>query len=290
MDSEADLIVFYQNVRGLRTKTLDFFDAVLTESYPVIIATETWLHDAISSSEIFDDRYIVYRNDRSSRTSSRERGGGVLIAVLRSLCSCEIVTSGSSIEELWVRIRAPNADIVLCAVYIPPSSNISLYNDFCKHAEEVIESSQLSKVCITGDFNLPRIKWNHSNEDGIDDNVHGETENVFCDFLSFSGLNQFNLVNNVNNVILDLVLSNSSHTSVMEAPPLVPVDSHHPPLMITFRNTKFKVLKSQTYFKYHFEQAPYNLINDALANISWNCIDSLNVNLCVDKFYDLLLV
>ena len=110
----------------------------------------------------------------------------------------------------------------------------------------------------------------------------------FATSSAFLVLNQFNLVNNVNNVILDLVLSNSTNTSVMEAPPLVPFDRHHPPLLITFRNTKFRILKRQTYFKYHFEKAPYDLINDALANIDWNCIDSLNVNLCVDKFYDLL--
>ena len=45
--------MYYQNVRGLRTKTVQFYNDVIINDYEVIIITETWLSEGILSEELF---------------------------------------------------------------------------------------------------------------------------------------------------------------------------------------------------------------------------------------------
>ena len=67
----SELSIDYQNVRGLRTKTADLYAASYESEYDVIVLTETWLDDAISSTMLFDDnRFTVYRTDRSTTNST----------------------------------------------------------------------------------------------------------------------------------------------------------------------------------------------------------------------------
>lgn len=69
---------FYQNVRGLRTKS--HIRSNISESqYDFIIFTEHWLNDDFKSSEYFDDSYFVERDDRSGL--DKKWGGGALIAI-----------------------------------------------------------------------------------------------------------------------------------------------------------------------------------------------------------------
>ncbi|KAL4709283.1 hypothetical protein ACJJTC_013343 [Scirpophaga incertulas] len=76
--------LYYQNTRGLRTKTNQLYTNVLNCSYDIIVFTETWLNCGIRDSELFDSRYDLYRRDRiTSENGSNLDGGGVLIAVLR---------------------------------------------------------------------------------------------------------------------------------------------------------------------------------------------------------------
>lgn len=96
--------IYYQNVRGLRTKTASFIRNVLVNSYDIVCITETWLVDGIHNSEIFDDRYIVWRNDRNYKRTAQTKGGGVLIAVRRELASTSPTEWHSSAEDLWVTV------------------------------------------------------------------------------------------------------------------------------------------------------------------------------------------
>ena len=73
--------IYYQNVRGLRTKIDEFFIAVSDCEYDVIILTETWLKDDINSVQLFNQSYCVYRKDRIPEVTGRTREGGVVIAV-----------------------------------------------------------------------------------------------------------------------------------------------------------------------------------------------------------------
>lgn len=77
-----NLNIYYQNVRGLRTKTDKFRQDVMATLYDVILLCETWLIISdIGDAGLFDNTYVVYKNDRDSVTTGHTLGGGCLIAV-----------------------------------------------------------------------------------------------------------------------------------------------------------------------------------------------------------------
>ena len=75
MSTINDLSIYYQNVRGLRTKSHEFLSGILNCNYDIVCITETWLNDGFYNNEFFDGRYQVFRCDRDSDTSGFERGG-----------------------------------------------------------------------------------------------------------------------------------------------------------------------------------------------------------------------
>lgn len=116
--------IYYQNVRGIKTKTIDIYNTVLCNNYDIICLTETWLDDTVMSSEIFDDRYCVLRRDRDAKFRDRYKksyGGGILVAYSKNL---QIIYrkewSSEYLEDLWLQIKVNESlTISLCVVYLP---------------------------------------------------------------------------------------------------------------------------------------------------------------------------
>ncbi|KAL1403171.1 hypothetical protein pipiens_000921, partial [Culex pipiens pipiens] len=80
--------------------------------YPVVCLTETWWHSKTDAAEAFGSDYIVYRKDRNAKNSPRnpdgepkKRGGGVAIAVSKSLKSKILRVRGSAgLEQVWIQM------------------------------------------------------------------------------------------------------------------------------------------------------------------------------------------
>ncbi|XP_055542517.1 uncharacterized protein LOC129728126 [Wyeomyia smithii] len=79
----TNVSMYYQNVRGLKTKIDDIFLATNDCNYDVIMLTETGLNDSILSPQLFGSAFNVFRYDRSPMNSNKRSFGGVLIAVAR---------------------------------------------------------------------------------------------------------------------------------------------------------------------------------------------------------------
>lgn len=82
------LKVYLQNIRGTKTKCLEIYNSILCNNYDIICLCETWLTEAILSSELFDERYRVIRRDRDANffnLYNKNHGGGVLIALAKNL-------------------------------------------------------------------------------------------------------------------------------------------------------------------------------------------------------------
>lgn len=99
------LSIYYQNVRGVRTKTDSLRIAVSLCSYDLLIFSETWLVASINSAELGFMNYTVYRFDRNPATSDSQRGGGVLIAVINSIKSTLIDTKLDTVEHVCVKLN-----------------------------------------------------------------------------------------------------------------------------------------------------------------------------------------
>lgn len=151
------LSIYYQNIRGMRSKCTDILSSIVTNNYDVICLCETWLDDSVSSSEFFDQRYVVYRRDRSLeflKTYDKSHGGGVLIAVKRNLTSRHRPDWQTFVEDVWINIHLKNFTLMLCTAYLPSYLTFEHYLEFISNCERVLLSSS-DRGLIIGDFNLP---------------------------------------------------------------------------------------------------------------------------------------
>lgn len=270
------LTFYYQNTRGLRTKTNDLYGNVLQCSYDVIVFSETWLNSNIFDNELFDSRYVVYRRDRQMvGKESKLIGGGVLIAVSRKLQSNRLMQYESECEDIWVSvsvdIEGVSKKLHICAVYIPSPPKFDTVKRFLDNTCNVI--NLVGDVVVMGDMNLGDIEWTNA-LDGwhtLPSNYHNAMENALIDFMHINNLRQYNNIRNQNDRILDIVLSNVCYGKV--APPLdllSRLDLHHPPILYTIDDVGPTMLRSRPYTNYNFFKADYDIIVGELMNIDWS--------------------
>lgn len=193
--------IYFQNVRGLRTKTNEFYLNILTCDYDVIVLCETWIASDILDSELFCDRYLVYRRDReSSGFHSSKTGGGVLIAVSKHLKSCRISQYESKCEDVWVCldicVDKKVEKLFICGLYFPSPIQKHIIEEYFNNINSIPDNSH--KMLILGDFNMGSIQWNGSPGLPLVASINqGSThENMLSDFIAYHNLNQYNWVKN----------------------------------------------------------------------------------------------
>lgn len=236
------LKVFYQNVRGLRTKCVELFNNILLYDYDIILITETWLQNDILDSELCDGRYDVFRSDRDipNNIAGKQGGGGVLCCVRRELCAvlqADWMTSDFEAVCLTIfsRTLGANANLNIILSYMSPDSEYlsTFIMNYYSYFKQIYDNNSDDYYLLVGDFNLPCLRWD---SEGWTVAHIGSTvlQNTACNFvedLSVMGLNQFNFIHNRCNNILDLCFSNLN-LSVTSTNPLTKIDSLHPPLFI----------------------------------------------------------
>ncbi|XP_025419025.1 uncharacterized protein LOC112689501 [Sipha flava] len=235
--SSYNLKFYYQNIRGINTK-LDVFNRnIALVDYDIIILTETWLHNEVNDIELgIIPKYTVFRCDRDSVMGCIIRGGGVLIAIKNHLQCNRIPLQNNNIEQLFIKLSMGSFTLLIGSVYIPPNSSVDIYNDHTDTVSNLLNLSHYSNVILLGDYNLPGIHWSLLNNK-IVPNV-SQFNNLIANNLanfSYLNLNQFNLVKNRSDSILDLVLSNAHNLVVRNEPfSLLPIDyMYHPALTVT---------------------------------------------------------
>ena len=165
---------------------------IYSHNFDIVGITETWLSSNIFDNEILPINYTIYRNDHGSR------GGGVLLAVQDNIVS-KVLPSPTNIEMLTVEVELPQT-LVLCIVYLPPNSNVSLIQSLSSY---LYQFQQSSNIVLLGDFNLPDIDW---------DTLCGSTiaAEAFCDTCFENNLSQLiSCSTHIHGNTLDLILTNN---------------------------------------------------------------------------------
>lgn len=291
---------YYQNVRGLRTKTHGFYSQVAMSDFDFICITESWLNSNFYDRELFDNRYSVYRCDRSADESGAERGGGVAVAVRRKLqptCRDWPCPSAAASECIWVSIPLSqsgiqgNSALNICCVYIPhgPLYRDALGNFFEICGQLVIDNPD-DVFLVTGDFNISDAQWSTSGCSGMNINIiNGLPVQLLSEFLSFTCLKQYNGCFNHNQRVLDLIFCNENCTVLASDNPLTPEDLHHKALRIDLNIVCTLPLKPAPTFVYRYFHANFNEINVELSNINWFELFSGRVlEDCILLFYNIL--
>lgn len=286
-----DLIFYYQNCRGTRTKLHTLYMNILSNNYDVIILTETWLVPWISDNEFIDQRYVVFRCDRDRDATTKLDGGGVVIAVLRSLrpAGFTLPTTVSTTKFMeHVLVELPSRDRtkrhLISAVYIPPKSH---NDDFDSLQQLVNNSNTHENFYIFGDYNLQDAAWT-SGPNGMICNGTSTKFQILNNFLSMVNAKQYNYLQNHVAGILDLLISNSDCTVLKLSGSLLPVDNYHPPFIATVPlKTNCTSLNHRPVTKYNYFKADYKLINEDLDKVEWDTLLSkFTAEEAVEYFYE----
>lgn len=291
-----NLMCYYQNVRGLRTKTATFRRNLLLNNYGVIALTETWLVDSISDSELFDHRYLVWRHDRNYDLTGQSMGGGVLLATYKDLHVSPRPEWSSTAEDIWVTISLGNNKLHVCAVYLcGQNAGLSFsqqLSNFLIQLRDIITTNPSDSYLVMGDFNMSSIQWNLTTTDASSASylepihVFGFNECNFIDELNLVDLHQYNYVTNKFGRLLDLVLSNVDVSVYDIADALVPLDPHHNALGVMMSLCYVKPLKPAPRIKYCYNQGDFDAFNNDLSTIDWETnLSNLALDDAVNFFY-----
>ena len=281
------LKTYYQNVRGLKTKLSDFRLSLAMSQYDIIVLSETWLDATIADGELCFGGYNVYRCDRDPAATGKSRGGGVLVAVGQDY-RCDVLSPSvrlDSCEMLWLAIRVGGAIDLVGAVYIPPASDATVYENFCLSVDDLCNRFPEARVFVYGDFNLPGVSW--SNDDlGVSCVGVNVASRVFVDYLSYLNMYQVNLTPNVFGSILDLVVTNCDYlTCDIALNALINCDNYHPALECCCVPISGEILYTDE-MTYNFTAANYDDILTGLCNIQWDSLfKDRDIDDCVDVFY-----
>lgn len=212
---------YYQNVRGLRSKTNMVHNNITQCNFDFIALTETFLTSSVCDGELFPSGWTVARRDRAGDAG----WGGVLLAArecysIRVLHDIDGLTPDK--ELLFAIITYKNLKFLCCVVYLPPCYNEEQYMSVLSCIENAVCKYPDLHFLLLGDFNL----------NSCNSNVKVKFE-FFCNFCK---LEQYNSIKNSHGGILDLVLSDldgNRITVFSSAELLVPMDAYHPPLVVS---------------------------------------------------------
>ena len=230
----------------------------------------------------------MYRCDRSLTTSSFSRGGGVLIAVKKSIPSSPVNVSCADVEQLFVRVHLHNnKNLLLGAIYLPPASRPTLYG---KHADSITELySKYSDdiFLLYGDYNLPHAVWySDSGQSCFRKLEMSRNESEAVDLLlggvGYCNLFQANTVFNAYDGMLDLIFVSSSRVTVDRVDDaLIAPDAYHPPLYLKFNDLDLKVDTVAENFTYRdFKRGDYVSVVDYFNAVDWDMVTG-NTEPCV---------
>lgn len=294
----SSLRIYYQNVRGLRSKIDSFFLAISELDYDVIVLSETWLDDCILSSQLFGSNYSVFRTDRSALNSDKGRGGGVLIAVSsRISCSVDSAPVSNQLEQLWVKIVLPRNNVSIGVIYLPPDKKNDI-DTIQRHIESIgAVHSHLHEndmAMLFGDYNLSDVHWTSDANDNVFVDLTrtrlNPASSTLLDGFCFHGLSQVNTIVNSGGRTLDLVLLNDvvlpNHSIHEAVEALTTVDVHHPPIELVVScplPVVYETVSDNTGFD--FKKANFESLNVALRSMDWDRLDSIeDVNEAVAFF------
>ena len=190
-----------------------FQELVYSEAADLVWVTETWLTKDVANTEILHDDYAIYRKDREPRT-----GGGVMVAVKSSSFissrNVDIETDNEVVSTELV--TSSKLKYVICCCYRPPNADQSWLEKFNSFLADV--SSRYINVIICGDFNFPKLHWQHPSATSSGDDI------MFTEQLNDFFLTQVNTLPTRGNNILDLII-NSLPDQIENISKLKPMDS-----------------------------------------------------------------
>ena len=130
--------------------------------------TETWLTDAISSTEFCPDGYQVFRQDRDvsfyeDGVYSRDDRGGSLLLIKENLNAQQICLNVKCEAVLTTIEPSPGHKLQIGVIYRSERGHLQNMSNICNF----INTLENYDTILVGDFNLPGITWENPEPNSI---------------------------------------------------------------------------------------------------------------------------
>lgn len=218
---QTTLRVLTINFRSCKNKVPQIENLITSSKPDIIIGNETWLNKNILSSEIFPSDIFedVFRRDRTGK-----EGGGVLIAIRKGII-CQEIYKSENVEMIAGQINiTENKSLIIVSAYRPPSKTDRDYMaQMIKEITELKLKYKNDTFWLSGDFNLPDIKWP---EQIITSTMYPkEINEMFIDMLNTLGIDQLVDFSTRKDNLLDLFCTNQP-TLISKIKPIPGLGDH----------------------------------------------------------------
>lgn len=278
-------------MRGINSKLHDIYHESTCHSFAILAITETWLSNSVADGEIFDTNfYSVFRCDRDFENVNLVRGGGVCLGIESTLTPISLNLKSNPlfadlkhIDILGIKLKYNHFTFYIVLLYIPPNTSIETYR-YIFDALSSLHNLYGSNLILLGDFNISEYaKYAITSETNTTIQLLNEFSNLLL-------LDQANQILNSSNRLLDLVLSNIE-CDVSPVEPIVPIDPHHPPLLITLlckTNSLCKSNNSTTSF-FNYKRGDLVALYQDIGSTQWDFLNNCNnVDNAFELFYEKL--
>lgn len=280
--------------------------------YDILVFTETWLDDSFYDSEFLSDHYEVFRKDRADSNILQRKGGGVLIAIKKSMIYEKFMFDEiKELEAVCVKVqqKSSNSELYIYGVYIQYRKvDEELAEFYEEHLNAILQLNSRIKdkdtIIICGDFNFSnRVKW-IENDCGFDyipmcgDSTERKSEIVrqFTSMMLNNGLFQMSSLCNSAGNVLDLVYTNDPELVVVTMAdfrmlPAHKSDCFHVPLTCMIELSPVTSSQDEQHQIYAFRKANYDSIREHLSGIDFPSVFESHigdVDEMVSKFYEIL--
>ena len=246
---------------------------------------ESWLKKHISDAQIQIPNFQIIRQDREKR-----RRGGVLLYVHNSLPVSNVCTFDDRFcGAVMCSVKSINA--VIISVYRPPGCPISSFEKLLKFIQRNLTniSNSQSDVFIMGDFNLPNLTWQNS------DQIPGTrpmsaSESLLTHFIEENFISQYVDKPTRGKNILDLFFTNNSNVVLQCDSSNTSLSDHNiVKIRSTYNmkdtyNSNMPPIPEFSFRSINLQKSDYDKISDHLKTINW---DELKSMCSLDEFPEL---
>ena len=271
LNPSINTTIITANIQGLYTKNFKTKVNVLAEVAAVsnagfIILTESHLRPAIRDAEVNIKNYVMFRADRANR----RKKGGVVIYVRTDLAgSWEVMLTGSDRRVEYMVLHNRRLNLVLGGIYRPPSCKLDYLNNVLCNIRNAVDQIGTPEptILLTGDFNLPIIRWDSMTIEGGSDSRRRQAESLMS-FASDLNLEQVIDVPTRENNVLDLVFINNDQL-INDLKVEDTIMSDHRMILL---KTNI-ILKAETPITGNEIRPPLKKLNFYNENIKWDVIN-----------------
>ena len=285
LPNKTNLRLLTVNCCSVKEHKSEFIAALNYVKPDLICGTESWLRgvkpgkepskNAIKTSEIFPEDFIIHRNYRMSR------GGGVFTGVKKNLIADEQTHLITECEIEWTKVKMKNnKDLYLSSFYMP-HRNLKDLKNLDLSLKKLSEQSKSKHIYLAGDFNCPDIDWDTLT---VRPNAADrEVQQTLIDISIEHGLTQVHSEPTRQENILDLVFTDNP--SLVKHSQSIPGISDHA-MVVTDSDVKPVYNKQKPRKIYLFSKANWDEIHLACEKLSTKLLEMANGNFSIENLWD----